>query len=424
MPAGAFVLPVAAVPTPAFRSASVGHGMANDKIVPDLLIKSLLDALRRKGVLSAPGVAAAFEAVPRHHFLPDLPLDKVYTDEAIPLKYDHSGLLISSSSQPTMMAIMLDQARLAPGHNVLEVGTATGYNAALMQHIVGPQGHVTTVELEPDLARQAVLNLQRAVMSQVRVVQGDGFLGYAPRAAYDCIMATVGIWDVSPAWLQQLKPEGRLVVPLWVDGIQISAAFTLQPDGTLYSVDNRPCAFVYLRGEGAGPNLRQQVGSTSLYILGDDLGRIDLAGLHLLLSSEHDICYLESRSGPPDYWNGFQLYVMLYEPPEYVFALFAVAEGQQPYGIEGRGMALISRISATFALYQGKGQTHCYGSAESFLAMQELLDEWDAASRPDVQSLRMRLIPVAQGEPAVTQGKVYRRRDHYLHVWLEQSGQR
>lgn len=370
--------------------------------------------------MTAPGVETAFQAVPRHHFLPDMPLDKVYTDEAIPLKYDPAGLLISSSSQPTMMAIMLDQAQLKPGQNVLEIGTATGYNAALMQHIVGDGGHVTTMELEPDLARQAVLNLQRAGQSQVRVVHGDGVQGYAPRAAYDRIISTVGIWDIAQAWLTQLKPEGLLIAPVWVDGVQVSAVFERQPDGSLLSVDNRPCAFVYMRGDGAGPDLRWQVGSSSLFMLGDGLGQSDMVALSMLLSSDdRDYCYLESPLGPPDYWNGFQIYVMLNESKDFVFALYAIIEGQQAYGMEGRGIALISRVSSAFAPYQGKGETLCFGGAEAFLRLQELLDNWNKENRPDMSKLRLRLIPTAQGEPAITQGRLYRRRTHYLHAWLE-----
>ncbi|MCU0512205.1 MAG: hypothetical protein MUE40_06510 [Anaerolineae bacterium] len=389
-----------------------------DKVMPDLLRQRLLESLRQQGVMTAPGVEAAFRAVPRHLFLPQFPLDRAYADESVPLKYDAGGLLISSASQPTMMAIMLDQAQLAPGHNVLEIGTASGYNAALMQHIVGPQGHVTSLELEADLAKQAVLHLQQAGLAQVRVVPGDGSQGYAPRAAYDRILSAVGIWDVPRAWLAQMKPEGRLIAPIWVDGVQVSASFSRQPDGSYLSVDNRPCYFVYVRGESAAPPIRQQIGSSSLFILSDDLNRIDGAALHLLLSHDHDLCHLESPLATVDFWNGFQLYAMLNEPPQYIFALFLVIEGQQAYGMDGRGLALITRGSATFAPYHTRGTTHCYGGAEAFLTMQELLDRWNAAQRPDMRALRLRLIPLAEAPARVDQGKLYRRRDHVLHAWL------
>jgi protein-L-isoaspartate(D-aspartate) O-methyltransferase len=393
--------------------------MANSsKIIPDLLMKALLDNLRRKGVLNSPGVEAAFKAVPRHLFLPNVPLDKVYLDEAIPLKHDPTGMLISSSSQPTMMAIMLDQAQLTPGLNVLEIGTASGYNAALIQHLVGDGGYVTSIELDSDLAKQAILNLQRANMSHVKVVQGDGATGYAPRAEYDRIIATVGVWDVPMLWWQQLKPQGRLIVPIWIDGVQVSAVFVLQPDGTYLSVDNRPCAFVYLRGEHSVPELRKQVGA-AMYILGDDIRHLDMATMHLLLSYDHEMCHLESPLSAQEYWNGFQLYLMLNEPRDFVFAVFAVAEGHKAYGMDGQGIALISRNAATFATYHEKGDTHCFGGVEAFLAMQEQLDGWHSDGQPGIAQLRLRLIPMPHGEPTIERGKLYTRRDHYLHVWLE-----
>ena len=84
-------------------------------------------------------IAAALRDVPRHLFLPHLPPEDAYLDDAIVTKRDADGQPISSSSQPAIMAIMLDQLTLAPGQRVLEIGAGTGYNAALMRHLVGPR---------------------------------------------------------------------------------------------------------------------------------------------------------------------------------------------------------------------------------------------------------------------------------------------
>ena len=97
-------------------------------------------------------IAAALRDVPRHLFLPHLPAESAYRDDAIVTKRDADGQPISSSSQPAIMAIMLDQLDLAPGQRVLEIGAGTGYNAALMQHIVGPSGTVVSVDIDADLA--------------------------------------------------------------------------------------------------------------------------------------------------------------------------------------------------------------------------------------------------------------------------------
>ena len=105
------------------------------------LNQNLVDQLKWKGILTLPEVEAAFRAVPRHLFLPDLPLEEVYQDEAIATKM-LDGQFVSSSSQPAIMAIMLEQLQLEAGQRVLEIGAGTGYNAALMAHIVGETGQV------------------------------------------------------------------------------------------------------------------------------------------------------------------------------------------------------------------------------------------------------------------------------------------
>ena len=85
----------------------------------------------------------------------------------------------------------------------------------------------------------------------------------------------------------------------------------------------------------------------------------------------------------------------------------------------GRGLALITRASAVFTAYGQKGMSSCFGSSEAFLKLQETLDEWNAVGRPDMKRLRLRLTPITQPEPTITTGKLYRRRDHWLHVWMD-----
>lgn len=380
--------------------------------------QQMLDKMRRSGVFQASGVEAAFAAVPRHLFLPDMPLETVYQDRAITLTYGGGGIATSSASQPTMMAIMLNQAQLKPGDNVLEIGAATGYNAAIMKHIVGEDGSVTTVEIDKDLAERARQSVLRAHVGPINVVEADGARGYSPRASYDHIIATVGVWDVPQDWFQQLKPDGSVIVPIVIDGVQVSAVFKPQSDGTYLSTENRPCQFVYLRGTFAGPNIRKRMASTAMYLIADQIDEIDTAALHLLLSNDHDLCYLESPLERTDFWFGFQLYLMLNEPPGFVFGLYNIFEGQTAYGIEGRGLALFTRSSAALANYEDRGTVHCYAGADAFLAMQRTLDEWNTIGRPTMRDLHLRLIPKSQPRPTVERGKIYDRRDHYLHAWL------
>lgn len=384
---------------------------------PEQLQQHLIESMTQRGVLENPRVKEAFQSIPRHLFLPEFTPEQAYADHAIGIKQDR-GMVISSSSQPTMMAIMLDQMELDRGHNVLEIGTATGYNAAIMQYMVGDDGHISTIEIEKDLARSASLHLQQVGMGRVNVIHADGVYGYAPRASYDRIVATVGVWDIPPTWLKQLKPDGRIVAPIWLDGVQVSAVFVPLDDGTYLSTDNRPCEFVYLRGEAAGPNLRKQIGSTSLYVIADAINEIDTAALHLLLSDDHTQETLGVLS-KTDYWYGYQLYLMLNEPEEYIFAVYSVFGNQQAYGLEGNGIAIFAPASAVFMPYKERGRVEVYAGIDAYLFAQTKVDEWVALNRPSSHELCLRLIPMEHGVPQIEHGKLYKRKDHYLHVWLE-----
>lgn len=150
--------------------------------------------------------------------MPGVPLDEVYRDQAIPTKH-LNGLAISSSSQPAIMAIMLDQLDVQPGHGVLEIGAGTGYNAALMAHIVGDGGEVVTIDIDEDIVEAARAHLAAAGFPQVRVVCGDGAFGFPAAAPFDRIVLTVAAVDISPAWREQSKPDGRLLLPLRIGGI-------------------------------------------------------------------------------------------------------------------------------------------------------------------------------------------------------------
>ena len=212
-------------------------------------------------------VAAALRDVPRHLFLPGLPPESAYRDEAIVTKRDADAQPISSSSQPAIMAIMLDQLDLAPGLRVLEIGAGTGYNAALMRHIVGSDGTVVSVDIDSEVAAQARDHLASAGYPDVTVVAADGAAGYPPSAPYDRVIATVGVSDLAPPWLDQMSPGGRIVVPLDVRGTQLAVAFeragAADPGspggpretatGHWRSVSLTPCGFMRMRGPLAGP---------------------------------------------------------------------------------------------------------------------------------------------------------------------------
>jgi len=274
----------------------------------------LVDGLRQAGHVSNERVAAALRAVPRHVFVPGIEPERVYRDEAFPIKYDEDARPVSSSSQPAIMARMLDQLDVQPGQRVLEIGTGSGYNAALLAHLVGETGAVVSVDIDADLVADARERLAACGVSQVTVVCGDGGLGWSEHAPYDRIIATVGVWDISPAWVAQLAAHGRLVVPLDLQGPQRSIAF--QPIGShLESVSVVDCGFMRMRGAFAGPESIHQLGPERGVLLGLAEQRpIDADGLYAALAQPGVDVPSGVRVTPNDARRGLGLWLALHEP--------------------------------------------------------------------------------------------------------------
>jgi protein-L-isoaspartate(D-aspartate) O-methyltransferase len=209
--------------------------------------QALIDYLKQQGFIRTPRIEAAFHSVLRHLFLPNVPIEKVYTDEAIITK-QLNGVPISSSSQPAIVAIMLEQLSIEEGDRVLEIGAGTGYNAALIDYLVGDRGQVTTIDIDADIVENARQHLLTAGCDRVQVICCDGGFGYPAAAPYDRIILTVGAWDIIPAWQQQLKPNGRLVLPLTITkNVELTVAFD-KVNGFWESVSAANCGFMKLRG--------------------------------------------------------------------------------------------------------------------------------------------------------------------------------
>ncbi len=265
------------------------------------LRQALVEELKGKRATHSERVEEAFRAVPRHLFLPGVPPERVYSDEAIPTKR-LDGEVVSSSSQPAIMAIMLEQLGLKPGHRVIEIGAGTGYNAALIAHIVGETGQVVTIDIDEDIIEAAREHLEAAGLARVRAVCGDGALGYPEGAPYDRIILTVGAWDIAPAWREQLKPGGRLVLPLVIRGnVQACVAFESAGDH-LRSVSVCGCGFMMLRGALAGPGDVQLGPIPGLSIAAEKPELIDADRIYDWLTGPSRDWHTGVASWAPDPW--------------------------------------------------------------------------------------------------------------------------
>ena len=198
-----------------------------------------VELLEETGVLASEALREAFIVVRRHRFLdgwyrlavgdegvpafehhpfdPDCPspedLREIYSNRALVTGVD-GWQPTSSTSQPTLVARMLNLLDPRPGHSVLEIGTGTGYNAALLREIVGAKGRVCTLEIQESVAKRAEQRLAGEGYMDVAVLAGDAYCGGEHLAPYDRILATAGCSDVSPYWLEQLSPDGCMLLPL------------------------------------------------------------------------------------------------------------------------------------------------------------------------------------------------------------------
>ncbi|MZE77453.1 methyltransferase, FxLD system [Streptomyces xinghaiensis] len=211
------------------------------------LRNALVEQLRADGHARTPAVEAALRTVPRHVFVPEASLEDAYANAPVHIKYDTDGTSISCASQPGVVALMLDQLDAQPGERILELGAGTGYNAGLLAHLVGENGHVTTLDVDDDLVEGARTHFAAAGITNVEAVTRDGALGYAEGAPYDRIIATVGAHGVPHAWLQQLAPGGRLLVPQRLKGTVSRSIAYEQRDGRWASLGSEMNTFMPLR---------------------------------------------------------------------------------------------------------------------------------------------------------------------------------
>ncbi len=186
-------------------------------------------------------VVEAMLAVPRHEFVPAENQAHAYKNSALPLSHKQT------ISQPYIVALMTDLAGVASESMVLEVGTGSGYQAAVLSEIVS---HVYSIEIVEALGLEAEARLQELGYSNVKVKVGDGYYGWDTYAPYDAILVTAAAEHIPEELLQQLKSGGRLVIPVGEQGkTQSLRVLTKGSNGEIEKRDVLPVAFVPLTGK-------------------------------------------------------------------------------------------------------------------------------------------------------------------------------
>jgi protein-L-isoaspartate O-methyltransferase len=236
--------------------------------------QEMVDRLIAEAALWSRPLIAAFRATPRHVFLDRVfqyqrkrnrwrevltrdpgpeELALVYSDRALITHLrcrnrTDPGTPISSSSQPSLMAQMLEDLKLAPGLRTLEVGSGSGYNAALLAHVVGP-GLVTSVDVDRNVLSEAWAHLRAFPERAIDLEHADGRSGYPDKAPFSRLIVTAATLDLEPAWLEQLVEGGLLLAPLALaPGLAYVVCGTVQR-GVFRGRLTRPAYFMALRAE-------------------------------------------------------------------------------------------------------------------------------------------------------------------------------
>jgi len=342
--------------------------------------------------------------VPRHVFLPEMAPVEAYQDEAFVIKNSADGLPASSSSQPAIMAVMLEQLGLDPGQRVLEIGAGTGYNAALLSELAGP---VLTLDVDPELADRARLRLAEGGHA-AQVVVGDGMAGWPDCAPYDRIVVTATPPHIPAAWRDQLLEGGllELPMPLGHDMAVVHVVVTFRRAGDeLVSTAIVPGAFMAFRrpdGRRADSPLPPGVGwydrAGPRHVSGGAVG----PGLSKLRPAARRRVLAELLAGPrrTRLGHGADLELLLY--------VVCAAPARRLVGVFGDGDWRLGLVDADGGLavlhYRWRKAEHAgaidgevYGEpGTADRDLRDLVARWNARGRPALADFEVR---VAFGRP-------------------------
>jgi protein-L-isoaspartate(D-aspartate) O-methyltransferase len=230
---------------PAWAEASQEQAFARER--ERMVSEQLIHSPDGRPPITDERVLAAMRAVPRHRFVPPGLQRFAYEDGPLPIG---EGQTIS---QPYIVALMTELARVDPGETVLEVGTGSGYQAAVLARLAR---EVCTIEILEPLARQAEATLRDVGIANVHVRTGDGFLGWPEAAPFDAILVTAAAPQVPSPLIEQLAPNGRLVIPEG-DGLQELVVYTKTAAG-LVRERSIPVRFVPMIGRIRDPQMSQE----------------------------------------------------------------------------------------------------------------------------------------------------------------------
>jgi protein-L-isoaspartate(D-aspartate) O-methyltransferase len=221
----------AMAPTPTSPRAGEDYSAARSNMVEY--------QIRQRGVRD-PKVLDAMEAVPRHEFVPDDYVESAYSDGPLPIGYGQT------ISQPYIVAVMTELLELEPGDKVLEIGTGSGYQAAILAEVTD---NVYTVEIIPELAESSAARLAKLGYEKIHTRNADGYYGWPEHAPYDAIIVTAAPDHIPQPLVEQLKDGGRMVIPVGPVGWYQTLWLITKKNGDVEYHNKGGVTFVPLTGE-------------------------------------------------------------------------------------------------------------------------------------------------------------------------------
>jgi protein-L-isoaspartate(D-aspartate) O-methyltransferase len=177
-------------------------------MIEKVVMQTLINNLKNLGVLKTPALIKAFKLVDRSKFVPESYQEQAYVDAPLPIGFEQT------ISQPYTVAFMLELLQPKPGQKILDIGSGSGWTSGLLASVVGRRGHVWGLEILPTLFEVGKRNLAEFNFSNLTLLNRSGWSGYEKAAPYDGILVSAAADQLPPKLLSQLKPGGRLVIPL------------------------------------------------------------------------------------------------------------------------------------------------------------------------------------------------------------------
>jgi protein-L-isoaspartate(D-aspartate) O-methyltransferase len=328
---------------------------------------------------------------------------------------------LSSSTAPSLMASMLEILNIKSGMKVLEVGTGTGYNAAIIAELIGDQPKVFTVDIDNETTEEAKRNLGNAGYKNINVKCVDGYKGLPEESPFDRIIITASVRDIPKPLIEQLK-EGKIIVaPILINGTQITPALQKQKDGSLISISTVIGGFMQLRSKTLKEMLKNLQGKTSekeLLISTEYPELFDKEKLELLLNGpfERKSQFIEGILSPRA--SNFFPFLALKEKKSVELFL----EGDvNKFGFGDSAAGIIDLENKSACLISRDDKLYIYGSLSAYEKILLRAEEWKRLKKPGVDRFQVFVYRLDQKPRLEKDDLIFTRNSHVIVVRIKVS---